>query len=259
MKSVQDETMKLNSNIVTEIEKLLPHVSSEFQIEFELKSYLNKLKNPFDSIDTEYKFLKHLEENNLFRAPKIVTIANNKTVTQVSTQIDVTADEEKSHLAIMDIEFQLKSFLNFPNILNEILEQTRKNQNSDRINSIISGDRWKSIQQKYPDAILIPIALYADEFEVNDSLSSHNKKHVVCGVYYTILTIPEQYRSKLCNIFVAAMIKKVDLNEIGFNLLFKHVVKAFTDIEQQGLIFKVNGVTREIKFVTVLPTITMYN
>lgn len=250
VKNVQDQTTKLNSNIVTEIEKLLPRLTSDVQTEFELKSYLDKLKSPFDSIDTEHKFLKHLQENNIFRPPKIVTVENNRTV--IHTQLDATVKEDHSYLAIMDIEFQLKSFLNCPNILNAILQEITIHQQSNLISTIVTGSRWKEIQKKYPDGILIPVSLYADEFEINDSLSSHNKKHVVCGVYYTIPVIPNQYRSKLCNIFVAAMIKKVDLNEAGFNILFEHVVKAFTDIEQRGLTLHIDGISRK-----VIPIITL--
>lgn len=166
---IQKETIKLNSNIVKEIEKLLPQITTNTpQVEFEFKSYFAKLKNPFDTIDTEYKFLKYLQEKNLFRPPKIITVENNKHIAHTELDINV---QETSHLVVLDIEFQLKSVFSCSNIFRITLEQIKKHQQSDSITSIVNGSKWKEIQDKYPNEVLIPISLYADEFEINDSLS----------------------------------------------------------------------------------------
>lgn len=247
---IQKEAIKLNSKIVDEIIKMLPQIISNTpQVKFEFESYLEKLKNPFSSIDTEYKFFNYLQEKNIFRIPQIVTVENNTVNTHPETD---TVVQEKSHLVMLNIEFQLKTLFSSPNVLKTTLEQIEKHQQSDFITSVVNGSKWREIQKKYSNDIVIPISLYADEFEVNDNLSSHNKKHVVCGVYYSVPVFPEEFKSKLCNIFVAAMVKKVDLAEQGFNMLFKYIVEVFKDIEERGIIMNISGRCVKVRFVTVL-------
>lgn len=111
---------------------------------------------------------------------------------------------------------------------------------------------WKEIREKYRDDVIIPIWLYADEYEVNDSQSSHNTRHSVCGVYYSFSTIPDEFRSKLHNIFVAAMLKKVDIKQVGMNKLMQALIVEFRNIEENGLMLMLNGTPLLVRFVLCL-------
>ena len=89
-----------------------------------------------------------------------------------------------------------------------MLENAEKLESSGKNCNFVNGSKWKQVRQKYQGDSVIPLWLYADEFEINDSQSSHSNRHSVCGIYYNFPTIPSEFSSKLCNIFVAGMVKK---------------------------------------------------
>lgn len=248
--NIQHAVGHLNTQIISKINTLLPSISSHPEVEFELKGYLRRLENPFIFIDSDYKFLNYLERSNIFRFPVIVPLESNQ---HESTKNFNPNIQEKQNCTIMnDIEFQLKTYFSDENVLKATINHTRKLENSNEINSFVSAQLWKEIKKKYVDEIVLPIALYSDEFEINDNLSSHNKKHSICGVYYSIVTLPDQHKSKLCNILVAAMIKKTDIGEAGHNKLFQPIVQTFKEIEERGIPFTIDAKEIKVRFVLVL-------
>lgn len=250
IKHVQKKVKDLNCIIAGKIKPLLPSETSDPQIDFELNKYIQKLQNPFDFIETDHKFFKYLEELNIFRLPLTVRVEGERTVSDIN--IEDAIDEKKDNLVLMDIEFQLKSYFSTGNILKQTIENTNQLEKSIVISSIVNGQLWKSIKNKYPDDILLPLSFYSDDFEINDPLSAHNKRHVICGSYYSCPTIPEQYSSKLNNIFVACMMKKVDINEIGLKMLLMRIVLRFKEIEERGIIFTIDGKQIKVRFILAL-------
>lgn len=248
IQNIQRKVKKLNCTIAEKIEGLLSFENREPQIEFELHKYMQKLQNPFDFIETDFKLFKYLEDMNIFRLPTMVRVEGEKT----TKDLDLTDDEMKTNIVIMDIEFQLRSYFSSGDILKATIENTNKLEKNSEICSIVNGELWKSIKQKYPNDILLPLSYYSDDFEINDPLSAHNKRHVLCGSYYSCPTIPEQYSSKLNNIFVACMMKKVDINEVGLNMLLKQIVHRFKKIEEQGIIFEIDKKQVKVRFSLVL-------
>lgn len=109
----------------------------------------------------------------------------------------------------MPIEYQIKTFFECEDLLEKTISNTKTQESSLRITNFVAASRWKQIRNKYSNDIIIPLWLYSDEFEVNDTQSSHNVRHSVCGMYYSFPTIPEEFQGKLCNIFVAAMLKRL--------------------------------------------------
>lgn len=104
----------------------------------------------------------------------------------------------------------------------------------------------------YPHDIVFPLSFYSDEFEINDTLSSHNKKHTICGLYYQCLVTPEQFASKLCNIFVAGFIKKNYLKTVGFNAMIEKVIQKFKQVEVEGVLLRVQNQDILVRFPLLL-------
>lgn len=127
----------------------------------------------------------------------------------------------------MDIQFQLKSFFESLNVFKETVNYQQEIERSDRLRNFINGSVWQTVKNKYPGDFVLPLSFYVDEYEINDNLSSYNKKDAICGMYYTCLTIPEKYASKLKNIFVAGTVKKASINNVGMNVLMETVVQKF--------------------------------
>lgn len=119
----------------------------------------------FDGYLSESKFIQKLVEKDLFREPSKFTIAN-EIIERVSGEL-----ENAAHLGvIMDIEFQIRNFLQIDGVLESILNF------QDHLSSIpegvfknfINGRSWRKIisKEEYEGKTLIPLFLYNDDFQV---------------------------------------------------------------------------------------------
>ncbi|XP_058454051.1 uncharacterized protein LOC131432029 isoform X1 [Malaya genurostris] len=237
VKSIVANVQEIHTNIANCLRKL-PILFENDESALELQNFIEKLVHSFDSIDSDYKFISYLEMNNLYKPPIIH---------QLKT------DEMKTHYtAITDIEFQLKTYFESYNVFNKTVQYMCELEKSGRISNFVNGSTWKRVKMKYPHDTVLPLSFYTDEFEINDNLSSHNKRDVVCGMYYTCLTTPIEYSSKLSNIFVAGVMKKVTISKLGVNALIASIVDKFKRIEENGVEITTEGQTRMVKFVLVL-------
>ncbi|XP_055540342.1 uncharacterized protein LOC129727012 [Wyeomyia smithii] len=185
----------------------------------------------FDFIDTEHKIFKFLTESDLFKQPRVFIIKNNS-INEVDSDINI----KSTHLVLLDIEFQIRKFFETENVLIDIITNINKlMQVRDKYVNFVSGILYQSNVDKHPGKLIIPLFFYTDEFEINDPLSSHNKRHSISGLYYSFPTLPEHQLSKLSNVFIAGAIKKVDISEHGIDTFMKHVVDVFKKIEENGI------------------------
>lgn len=249
VRSIQKSVDQVNSHIALQIAKLPLNIPDP-QIEYQLHTYLEKMQNMFVFIDTDYKFFKYLTEASLFSSPSVISVVKQGVLIQNND--DPIIDESKSYVVVMQLRFQIEEFFKCEHVLTETIENTKRLEQSKVIKSVVNGKAWQEVRLKYGSECLIPISVYADEYEINDCLSSHNKKHVICGIYYSFPTVPVQYSSRLCNIFVAAMIKKVDINEFGVNNLFGHVINQFKELEMNPISFNTFEDIKTVRFVVAI-------
>ncbi|XP_062534306.1 uncharacterized protein LOC134203444 [Armigeres subalbatus] len=143
---------------------------------------------------------------------------------------------KKTHLVMTNLKFQIRKFFEVDNILSDTLKNMNNLKQNSNLQNFVNGALYRSVEEKYAGKIVIPVFLYSDEFEINDPLSAHNKRHSICALYYSFPTLPNQYTAKLSNIFIAGAIKKVDISEHGIDKLIQHVVTSFQDIESNGIV-----------------------
>lgn len=242
------EIQQGTKNVYTEIAKQIENLgllSPIPDVNYQFHHYLQKLKHTFDGIDTEFKLFNYLEKLNVFKKPQIITVEKEtNTLSIVNEESSI-----KSSLVLMPIAFQIKTFFELDNVLDVTLKNIDELEKSNRIHNFINGKAWKDVRKKYGTDLLIPISFYADEFEVNDPLSSHNKRHSVCGLYYSFPVIPKEFSSRLRNIFIAGMIRKIDINEVGINKLMQQLIDIFKEMEEEGILINYNGTQTIIRFV----------
>lgn len=246
VRRIQEGAQEVYQRILENIENLPIQIPDD-QTAFEFTLYMNKLKKVFEFIDTDFKFFKHLENNNSFRFPEIVHVQTNKTVQEKYLQPSI--EEDKNYMVLMPIEFQLRRFFETDGVLNEVVAYIDEVSKSDDIINFINGSLYKELREKYKEDIIIPISLYSDEYEINDPQSSHSKKHAILGVYYTFPCLPDCHGSKLNNIFVAAISRKVVVKDVGMNLLLEGLIEKFTKIELNGMLFVLNKQVVTVRFV----------
>lgn len=253
VQNVQNDVAQMLHGIADNLETFNV-VHQNAQDEFMFKQYINKIKNVFAPINTDYKFFDHLKKMDKLVLPQVVTIQDDESTALELMSFDDSVEEKQNFLVMMPIKYQLKSFLECNEALKLILSNTTKLENDTLITNFVNGTNWKKIRQKYATEILVPISLYADEFEINDAQGSHNNRHSVCGIYYNFLTLPNEFSSKLKNIFVAGMLKKQDIKEHDINKLMHSLICVFKELEEDGIDFNIDGEEKNIKFVLCLLT-----
>ncbi|XP_058833061.1 uncharacterized protein LOC131690967 [Topomyia yanbarensis] len=245
VKDIQDATKKHYIKTVENIEAL-PIIIENPEVKYQFEKYLTQLKTSFDFIDTEYKLFEHLQNLGILRLPKILTLENNE------LKQTTTIEFRKSCIVLNPIEYQVRSFFETDGILEKTIEHTKALEKSTHIEHFVNGEVWKTIKAKYEQdksSYVIPLWLYADAFEVNDPQSSHSKIDVVCGIYYNFPTIPDQYKSRLCNIFVAGAIRKVVINRTGVNRLVEELILPFKKLEEEGVILQLGSEHVKVRFI----------
>ena len=79
-----------------------------------------------------------------------------------------------------------------------------------------------SIFQLHTNAL--QLLLYHDEVEVCNPLGSHIGKHKLDLYYYTLANIDPKYRSKLCAIRLAAIVKAHDVGKYGYGKILTPIL-----------------------------------
>lgn len=83
----------------------------------------------------------------------------------------------------------------------------------------------------------LQVQLGIDDFEPCNALKTKAGKHKMCGVYFHLRNIPENYRSKLSNIFLVALVKTEDVKgtEKLYEEVFKLIVDDLKNLETNGI------------------------
>jgi len=126
-------------------------------------------------------------------------------------------------LALIPIKLVLKKFLELPNVFTSIVEYMKECQNNTTLlTSIYHGEMWKSIVLE-ENKITLPIALYFDDFEINNPLGSRKSIHKLGAVYLSLLGLPPQYGSNINNILLVQLNNYQDNKKFG-NKIFSCVI-----------------------------------
>lgn len=106
----------------------------------------------------------------------------------------------------MPIAFQIRKFLELPNVFDKIMLNTAKILEQEDTEHFIQCDLWKDKLKNYkPDQIVIPYHFYGDGVQLNNPLGPHFKTGEQQACYYSLPTIPSEYQSRIENIFVAQL------------------------------------------------------
>jgi len=177
---------------------------------------ISAISAPFKLCYSEYILDKWLKNNNLYSDIQQFTINNE--INLVSSLGETNYSENITKGILMPIQFQFKSFFEHnDNLLKTLTEYEHLTNTSDDkvLAHFVQGALWKEKIAPYHNNIVIPYFLYVDDFEVNNPLSSHSSCHSICAIDYSF---PLSDQSKLCNIFVTALLKSVDMKHFGNDL-----------------------------------------
>jgi len=113
------------------------------------------------------------------------------------------------------------------------LQKLQLNNDSD-ISNFIQGNLWRQkISNHCQEKIFIPYFLYIDDAEINNPLGSHSMVQQMSAIYYSFPLSDNS--SKLKNIFLAALIKSIDLKEFGNDLCMQSLINEINFLENNGI------------------------
>lgn len=104
----------------------------------------------------------------------------------------------------------------------------------------VQGPLWKEKIIPYNNKIVIPYFLYTDDFEVNNPLG------LLCAIYYSF---PLFDQSKLSNIFVAGLLKSVDMKHFGNDLCLKKLIHELNKLEIEGILISTSDGLKRVHFI----------
>lgn len=199
-------------------------------------------ENPFVNINTENKFLKMLQCNDLYEKPNIITM-NNTIENTVLNNVN-TINEKKTKGVLLSLKFQFETFFELPGIMNEFLKNYNLMTFDNQFFNFINRELWKK-KLNYKNKIVISFFLYFDDSEINNPLSSHSSS--TFGIYYTFL--PNYLNSSLKNIFVAALFKTKDVKQLGNGKTSYILIQEINELETIGVEIKLPNQNLRLYFV----------
>lgn len=187
----------------------------------------------FKDVLTEYRFKKKLMKLDLYREPSRFDVSNE------AVEVNPGEFQAIQHQGVlMDIEFQIRKFLEIEGVLNTILEYQEQLSQLDQhtYENFINGSYWKSIVQKYPGKVLVPIFFYNDDFQIDNQKGPHSGVHALSPFYYIFPTLPPHLSSKLNFIFSVIVVQAEDMKMFGNDSPLYVLLNIFKKIENDGII-----------------------
>lgn len=235
--------MSAAEDILKNIEEhlIIPFTDIISEIEPKSQNLLQEITREVSAINTEYKFIKTLERRNLYSTPSYEVLNEyfSETVKKGKTVMGLVQER----CIVMDIEFQIKTFLETPGILDLMKKYTDEQINCSNIESYISGEHWAKKAKHNTFAI----EMFTDEFEVNDPLGSKTGVNSLAGYYYSFPNLPPYLNTRLKNIFVALIVESKLLKEqSNVDICSIIIEKMINKLSSNGIEVKFNDEIQKI-------------
>lgn len=212
-----------------------------------LCGFLALCKHLLKPFQTDHFVQKWLKENNLKADLQEFVINSEISVQHKQGRLDIDKKDTKGIL--LPLKFQLQTFFEKRNVLSSMLHNIKTLENDkSSLSNFVQGILWKNKKQLYPDKTLIPYFLYIDDVEINNPLGSKSKKHAICNIYYSFPCTPTP-ESKLKNVFLAAILKSVDVKSFGNEASFRSLVNELRQLETDGLEIKIGEKIFKVYFI----------
>lgn len=250
---IKDSTLFLMSGHVTVLkEKVLSQfnaLDSDNQIIQDIISMFDTIENSFHHLRTEYQRKKYFESCNNYIVPIEYYIGKRRVSKNTGTAIVERMKDVCGYF--IPLRQTLQKFFELPDAFTSTMHYINSLKDSDTITNIIQSTLWYDKKKNFEDdAIVFPLFVYYDDWEVNNPLGSHST--CLGGVYYYIPCLPPECISRLENIFLALLFNTEDRKEFGNKRTFAPLIEELNVLEQFGITITVNGNLHKIYFVLSL-------
>lgn len=260
---VIDDTEQLITSIVEAMrDVVLPWVKEEKIHDFEnIISVMNKC---LENVNTEHKLDKCLLAKKLISFVKKVPVGKqsidplidpDEEVVDPLMDIDDGDDgdcdfNKLKTVSLMPINFQIKSFFELPHVYEKFQSNVDNIKKEGKLNHFINGTLWKSkLEQFNKEDVVIPYHLHIDDTQTNNPLGTHTTNGDQTCVYYSFPTMPNEYNSRLENIFTALVFESSLSEELGNEVCYDELIKELNKLADEGIVLNINGKEQKVYFV----------
>ena len=153
-----------------------------------LSLMLSIIKDSFAKFKTEHlSFQYFIQKGTLILPNEIPIVANLNSRSRSFGGVckSVQIDHDIQNVLIKKV---LQKFLELPGVLESIVANVERLKNSRNLDSLFTGEFYKSIAANYNEnELLLPFMFYNDDLEINNALGSRKGVHKMGNVYYSIM------------------------------------------------------------------------
>lgn len=207
------------------------------------------IENSFHHLRNEYQRMEYLKSCGNYVVPVEYCIGKKRVPKKTGKFIVEHVKDVCGYF--IPLRQTLKKFFELPDAFTATMHYINSLKDSDTITNFIQSKLWQETKKSFADdAIVFPLFLYYDDWEVNNPLGSHSTS--LGGVYYCIPCLPPECGSRLENIFLALLFNTKDRKTFGNKQTFAPIIEELNFLEQVGITINVNGNHHKIYFVLSL-------
>jgi hypothetical protein len=210
---------------------------------------IKQFEEHYKTIDTEFKFNNYLQKKDYLRKPIEITLDS-----EIQTQRrrdHMVIENVETKIVAPDVEFELKSFLELPNMFRSIENYQQKVSNNPKIINVLNGRVMQQLISEHQDKFIIPVFLYFDDFVPFHARSKRTTATSLAAFYLMFPTLPPELRSLRENLVNVGVIQTQTVKKISFDKCLEYLVTAFQNIEENGLEIVIDGNVRLVHPVIV--------
>lgn len=213
---------------------------------YDLCVLLNACNDPFKYCFSNHRLLNWLVDNDYLQNPLQFTINNE--ITEVFYNGEIMYNESKSKGVLLPLKFQFrKIFERDDELLKTIDRMETYSHESENLSNFIQGKLWKEKISKQRNRISVPYFLFVDDLEVNNPLGSRATIHSIANLYYSFPCSGNS--TKLCNIYLAAIIKSSDMRQFGNDKSLMSLINELRCLEEEGIDIKTSVGIKRVHFI----------
>lgn len=219
----------------------------------ELSTMLKAIDVNFKNYRSEHLRFKHFKDTDALTDP--VSLVLGQTLCEKKINSKIVVETTNSTSQYIPITKTLKSFLELPSVFEAILSymmSALKTSDSGIITNIVQGKLWQETMNRFNEKIVLPIFLYADDFEVGNPLGNHAGIHKICGTYFSLGCLPPEYTSHLENIFLLQLSYTSDIKQFGCEKVYNNIISDLIMLETKGLKIKYKSDFQTVYFSVAL-------
>jgi len=204
------------------------------------------IENPFHHLRNEYQRVEYLKACGNYISPVEYCIGKRRACKNTGR---FTVEHMKDvNGYFIPLRHTLQKFFELPDVFTSTIDYINSLKGSETITNFIQSELWREKRKTFgDDALVFPLFIYYDDWEVNNPLGSHSTS--LGGVYYFIPCLPPECASRLENIFLALLFNTEARKDFGNNQTFAPLIEELNFLEQIGITINVDGKLSKIYFM----------